>query len=62
MLCFVGIFVYRSSYGWRNINDMVLNMLFYKVCMIFIGGRDDREVVIFVIRMLCDLRINLIVV
>ncbi|KAH0896204.1 hypothetical protein HID58_045772 [Brassica napus] len=60
--CSVGIFVYRSSYGRRNINDTVLNMSSYKVCMIFIGGKDDREAVTLATRMSRDPRINLTVV
>ncbi|KAJ0238805.1 Cation/H(+) antiporter 3 [Hirschfeldia incana] len=60
--CSVGIFVYRSSHGRRNINDTVLNMSSYKVCMVFIGGKDDREAVTLATRMSRDPRINLTVV
>lgn len=60
--CSVGIFVYRSSHGRRNINDTVLSMSSYKVCMVFVGGKDDREAVTLATRMARDPRINLTVV
>lgn len=60
--CSVGIYVYRSSHGRRNINDTVLNLSSYQVCMIFLGGKDDREAVTLATRMGRDPRINITVV
>ncbi|ESQ42252.1 hypothetical protein EUTSA_v10012709mg [Eutrema salsugineum] len=59
--CSVGIFVYRSSSGRRNISDTVLNMSSYQVCMIFLGGKDDREAVTLATRMARDPRIKITV-
>ncbi|CAH2072125.1 unnamed protein product [Thlaspi arvense] len=60
--CSVGIFVYRSSHGRRNISETALNMSSYQVCMIFLGGKDDREAMTLATRMARDPRINVTVV
>lgn len=60
--CSVGIFVYRSRNGRKNINEAVLSSSSYQVCMIFLGGKDDREAVILAKRMSRDPRINVTVV
>lgn len=60
--CSVGIFVYRSSHGRRTINDTVSNLSSFNVCMIFLGGKDDREAVTLAIRMARDPRIKVTVV
>lgn len=60
--CSVGIFVYRSSTGRRTINDTVSNLSSYNICMIFLGGKDDREAVTLATRMGRDPRINITIV
>ncbi|KAL1214845.1 Cation/H(+) antiporter 4 [Cardamine amara subsp. amara] len=42
--CSVGIFVYQSNSGRRTIRETVTNFSSYQVCMLFLGGKDDREV------------------
>ncbi|EOA22933.1 hypothetical protein CARUB_v10003669mg [Capsella rubella] len=60
--CSVGIFVYRSSFGRRTISDAVSNLSTYNVCMIFLGGKDDREAVTLAARMARDARIKVTIV
>ncbi|XP_010456645.1 PREDICTED: cation/H(+) antiporter 3-like [Camelina sativa] len=60
--CSVGIFVYRSSVGRRTINDAVSNLSTYNVCMVFLGGKDDREAVTLAARMARDPRITVTIV
>ncbi|CAN8244329.1 unnamed protein product [Cochlearia groenlandica] len=60
--CSVGIFVYRSSHGRRNIHDTVSNLSSYNVCMIFLGGKDDREALTLATRMGRDPRIDITIV
>ncbi|VVB17231.1 unnamed protein product [Arabis nemorensis] len=60
--CSVGIFVYRNSHGRRNINETVISLSSYQVCMIFLGGKDDREAVTLATRMGRDPRISVTVV
>ncbi|CAA7027733.1 unnamed protein product [Microthlaspi erraticum] len=60
--CSVGIFIYRSRNGRKNISEAVLSSSSYEVCMIFLGGKDDREAVTLAARMARDPRINVTVV
>ncbi|XP_010520390.1 PREDICTED: cation/H(+) antiporter 4 isoform X2 [Tarenaya hassleriana] len=61
--CSVGVFVYRSSYGRKTIRDTVsTHSSSYQVCMVFLGGKDDREALILARRMARDSRINLSIV
>ncbi|KAG7603141.1 Cation/H(+) antiporter 3 [Arabidopsis thaliana] len=60
--CSVGVFVYRSSSGRKTINGTVPNLSSYNICMIFLGGKDDREAVTLATRMARDPRINITIV
>ncbi|KFK27609.1 hypothetical protein AALP_AA8G405900 [Arabis alpina] len=60
--CSVGIYVYKSSERRRNINETVIGLSSYQVCMIFLGGKDDREAVTLATRMGRDPRISITVV
>ncbi|ESQ37526.1 hypothetical protein EUTSA_v10002900mg [Eutrema salsugineum] len=60
--CSVGIFVYRSNSGRRTIRETAANFSSYQVCMLFLGGRDDREALTLAKRMARDSRIKITVV
>ncbi|OAP01728.1 CHX4 [Arabidopsis thaliana] len=60
--CSVGIFVYRSSNGRRTIKETAANFSSYQVCMLFLGGKDDREALSLAKRMARDSRITITVV
>ncbi|XP_010503143.1 PREDICTED: cation/H(+) antiporter 4-like [Camelina sativa] len=60
--CSVGIFVYRSNIGRRTIKETAINFSSYQVCMLFLGGKDDREALTLARRMARDPRINVTVV
>ncbi|CAH2065401.1 unnamed protein product [Thlaspi arvense] len=60
--CSVGIFVYRSNSGRRTIRETSPNFSSYQVCMLFLGGKDDREALTLAKRMARDSRINITVV
>ncbi|CAA7025633.1 unnamed protein product [Microthlaspi erraticum] len=57
--CSAGIFVHR---GKRTIKETATSFSSYKVCMLFLGGKDDREALTLAKRMARDSRINITVV
>ena len=60
--CSVGIFIYRSNNGRRTIRETAANFSSYQVCMLFLGGKDDREALTLAKRMARNARIKITVV
>ncbi|KFK33918.1 hypothetical protein AALP_AA5G077500 [Arabis alpina] len=60
--CSVGIFIYRSNPGRRTIRETAANFSVYQVCMLFLGGKDDREALTVAKRMARDSRIKITVI
>ena len=56
--CFVGILVNRGHLG-RVGTRVTLEGYMYFVCMVFLGGKDDREALTYVKRMSQDSNITL---
>lgn len=59
--CSVGIFIYRSNNGRRSIRATAANFSSYQVCMLFLGGKDDREALTLAKRMARNSRIKITV-
>lgn len=60
--CSVGIYIYRSNNARRTIPETAANFSSYQVCMLFLGGKDDREALTLAKRMARNSRINITVV
>ncbi|VVB10815.1 unnamed protein product [Arabis nemorensis] len=60
--CSVGIFIYRSITCRRTIRETAVNFSSYQVCMLFLGGKDDREALTLAKRMGRDSRIKVTVI